>query len=65
LIGPTRATLPRRFVLWTVAAPLPTLVLGLDGELSRLDGAVLLVWFAIALPGVARAGREVLLRRCP
>jgi cation:H+ antiporter len=65
LIAPIRATLPRGFLLWTVAAPLPTLLLSLDGELSRLDGAVLLVWFAIALVGVARAGREVLYADAP
>jgi len=59
LIAPIRATLPRAFLLWTAAAPLPTLLLSLDGRLSRLDGALLLVWFAVALLGVARSGQEV------
>jgi cation:H+ antiporter len=35
-------------------------VLGLDGELSRLDGALLIVWSAIALAGLLRAGRALL-----
>ena len=37
LIAPIRASLPRAFLLWTAAAPLPTLLLSLDGDLSRLD----------------------------
>jgi cation:H+ antiporter len=46
-------------------APLPKVVLSLDGTLSRLDGAVLVVWFGVALMGVARAGRGVLGSRPP
>lgn len=65
LLAPIRASLPRGFLAWTAAAPLPTLVLSLDGELSRTDGAILLVWFAIALIGVARAGREVVYAEAP
>lgn len=65
LIAPIRATLPRSFLIWTVASPLPTLLLSLDGELSRLDGALLLFWFAIALIGVARAGRDILYSDAP
>jgi cation:H+ antiporter len=65
LIAPIRATLPRSFLIWTVISPLPTLALSLDGELSRADGALLLIWFAVALVGVARAGREVLYADAP
>src|SRR4051794_33106296 len=65
LIAPIRATLPRPFLLWTLVAPLPTLVLALDGELSRADGGVLVVWFLIALVGVARSGRGVLYADAP
>jgi cation:H+ antiporter len=65
LIAPIRAELPRGFLVWTVLAPLPTLALGLDGELSRVDGGVLLVWFAVALIGIARSGRAVLYEEEP
>ena len=65
LIAPIRAALPTTFLLWTAAAPLPTAALGLDGALSRLDGAMLVAWFAVALVGVARAGRDVLLDEPP
>ncbi len=39
------------------AAPFPLLALGLDGRLSRLDGAALVVWFGVAITGIARSGR--------
>lgn len=65
LIAPIRATLPKRFLLWTAVSPLPTLLLGLDGELSRTDGALLLAWFGLAVVGVARAGRSVLYAEPP
>src|SRR3954447_26331686 len=44
VIAPMRATLPRRFALWTALAPLPLLAFGLDGRLSRVDGALLVAW---------------------
>ncbi|MFL5819828.1 MAG: sodium:calcium antiporter [Solirubrobacteraceae bacterium] len=60
LIAPIQAELPRTFLLWTAVSPLPTVVLSLDGKLSRLDGAVLLAWFAVVVVGVARSGRDAL-----
>ena len=60
LIAPIQAALPRAFLLWTAAAPLPIVAVSLDGTISRLDGALLLAWFAVALVGVARSGRETL-----
>jgi cation:H+ antiporter len=60
LIAPLRSQLPRGFLLWTAASPLPVLALSLDGTLSRLDGALLVVWFVVALLGVARTGRSLL-----
>jgi cation:H+ antiporter len=60
LIAPIQAKLPKSFLLGTAVAPLPTVALSLDGRLSRLDGAVLLAWFAVVLTGVARSGRSVL-----
>src|SRR4051794_3802080 len=55
LLAPLRPGLPWRVMAWSAAAPLPLVALGLDGRLSRVDGAVLVVWFAVALVGMARA----------
>jgi cation:H+ antiporter len=60
LIAPMRVRLPLAAVAWTGAAPVPLLLLSLDGTLSRLDGALLLLWFGIALTGLARSGRSLL-----
>jgi cation:H+ antiporter len=60
VIAPIRARLPTAALAWTAAAPVPVVALGLDGELSRLDGALLVVWFAIALLGMIRAARGLL-----
>jgi cation:H+ antiporter len=60
LIAPIRSDLPRSFLLWTAASPLPLLALSLDGRLSRVDGALLVVWFVVSLLGVARTGRGLL-----
>lgn len=57
VVAPIRGGLPTRALAWTAAGPLPLLALGLDGTLSRLDGALLILWFAIALTGLVRAGR--------
>lgn len=54
---PIRAALPAATLAWTAAAPFPLLALGLDGRLSRLDGAALVVWFGVAITGIARSGR--------
>jgi cation:H+ antiporter len=56
-IAPIRAALPLPVFLWAAAAPLPLLALGIDGELSRLDGLLLVVWSAAAIGGMAYAGR--------
>jgi cation:H+ antiporter len=55
LIVPVRRSLPGRAFAWTVAAPLPLVALGMDGRLSRVDGALLILWFGIALAGLARS----------
>lgn len=57
LVAPMRARLPRTTLMWTAASPLPLLLLSLDGRLSRVDGAVLLVWFVAALAGIAHGSR--------
>jgi cation:H+ antiporter len=55
-IAPIAATLPIAVWLWSAAAPLPLLALGLDANLSRLDGAVLVAWALAAVVGLAYAG---------
>ena len=65
VIAPIEANLPKGFLLWTAISPLPTLILSLDGDLSRLDGALLLIWFVVALIAVARTGRAILYDDAP
>lgn len=59
IVAPISARLPGAALAWTAASPLLLLVLSLDHELSRLDGALLVVWFVIAIAGVAHAGRAL------
>jgi len=60
VISPIRAELSPGALLWTAAAPLPLLAMSVGGELSRVDGALLVLWFGVAIVGLARSGREVL-----
>jgi cation:H+ antiporter len=60
LIAPIRTKLSPTSLAWTAAAPLPLLVLSLGGTLSRLDGALLVLWFGIAIFGLARSDRSML-----
>ena len=60
LVSPVRAELPRAVSAWTATAPFPLFVFSLDGVLSRLDGALLLSWFVVALVGIVRSGRSLL-----
>jgi cation:H+ antiporter len=62
LIAPVRVELPARFAVWTAIAPVPLLVFAIDGNLSRPEGALLVVWSLVALVGLARSGRELLVR---
>ncbi|HEY3070289.1 MAG TPA: hypothetical protein VGJ34_08230 [Gaiellaceae bacterium] len=57
VVAPLRTRLPWAVILWTAAAPLPLLALALDGDVSRLDGGILLAWFAAAVTGLWRSGR--------
>jgi cation:H+ antiporter len=57
LAAPIRARLPVGVLVWLALAPVPLLALSADGELSRLDGVVLVVWSAASLAGLAYAGR--------
>jgi cation:H+ antiporter len=58
-VAPIRAALPVPVLLWSASAPLPLLALGSDGDLSRLDGLILLAWAAVAIGGIAYAGRSL------
>jgi cation:H+ antiporter len=55
--APLRVRLPWSVLAVTAAAPLPTLLLGLDGTISRLDGGLLLAWFALAMASLWHSGR--------
>jgi cation:H+ antiporter len=57
LIAPIQARPPAAVLAWTGVAPGPLIALSLDGRLSRLDGGLLIVWFVVALVGLARSGR--------
>jgi cation:H+ antiporter len=59
-VYPIRVAVPRAVLLWTAASPLPLLGLALDGDLSRLDGGLLVGWFAVCLSGIAYSGRGIL-----
>jgi cation:H+ antiporter len=58
-VAPIRVALPTAVLLWSASAPLPLLALGSDGDLSRLDGLILLAWAAAAIGGIAYAGRSL------
>lgn len=60
LIAPIRVELPIRFAVWTAISPLPLFGFALDGHLSRLEGALLVVWSIVALAGLAHSGRDLL-----
>ncbi len=59
-LAPIRAELSPAALAWTAAAPGPLFALALGGGLSRLDGAVLVLWFFVAILGLARSGRAPL-----
>jgi len=60
VIAPMRVELPPRFALWIAVAPLPLLALAVDGNLSRIEGAVLVGWWVISRVGLAVTGRGLL-----
>jgi cation:H+ antiporter len=68
VISPLQARLPSMVLGWTAWAPAPLLALALDGELSRLDGGVLVGFFAVAMLalwyfGAGVIGGEPLVRK--
>jgi Ca2+/Na+ antiporter len=63
LIAPIRARLPTAVLVWAAVAPAPLAALSIDGRLSSADGALLVVWFAVALIALARSGAPLPARR--
>jgi cation:H+ antiporter len=57
LVAPMRSELPRRALLWVAVSPLPLLALAVDGQLGRVEGALLALWSGVVLWGIVRAGR--------
>jgi len=57
LAAPIRVALPWRALLWVAVSALPLLAFGLDGALGRLEGGVLVLWSALVLWRIVRAGR--------
>jgi cation:H+ antiporter len=60
IVAPLEARLPPTVLFLTAMAPAPLLLVSLDGEISRLDGGLLLAWFALAMAGLWRSGRGLL-----
>jgi cation:H+ antiporter len=60
LIAPIRVELPTRFAVWTAISPLPLFAVAVDGQISRVEGGLLVVWSVVALVGLARSGRALL-----
>jgi cation:H+ antiporter len=60
LIAPIRVALPTRFAVWMALSPLPLFAVAVDGHISRFEGALLVVWSIVALVGLARSGRDLL-----
>src|SRR3954467_11922700 len=60
VVAPIRARLPSAAPAWTGVSPLPLVAFAADGRISRVEGGALVVWFVVALAGLARAGRGFL-----
>ena len=60
LIAPIRVELPTRFAVWTAISALPLFAVAIDGHISRVEGGLLVVWSVVALVGLARSGRALL-----
>jgi len=63
LAAPIEARLPGATLASTGLAPLPLFALGLDGDLSRQDGAILIAWFLVYLTAMAFSARSCTSRR--
>jgi cation:H+ antiporter len=50
----------RSSLVWTLAAPTALLGTVPDGSISRIDGALLLLWFVVVLVGLVRSNRNAI-----
>jgi cation:H+ antiporter len=55
ILVPFRVSLPRQFLLTTAFAGAPLALLAADGALSRVDGAILIATFCVAMIGLHRS----------
>ncbi|MDP8932161.1 MAG: hypothetical protein M3O70_27225 [Actinomycetota bacterium] len=60
VISPLRADVPPVSILWAAASPVALVAVAVDGEVSRLDGALLVLWFAAVMFAITRTGRHLL-----
>lgn len=59
LVSPLVSDLPRASVVWAAASPAVLLLTSLDGTISRIDGGLLLAWFAVVMAAIVRTGRHL------
>lgn len=59
VVRPLDADLPWKPLAATAASPIALVALSLDGSLSRIDGAVLVLWFIAVMFIIARTGRDI------
>ena len=60
VISPLHTSFPWKPLAAAGVSPLGVVLLSLDGELSRLDGIMLLGWFIAVMTVVARTGRSII-----
>src|SRR5918996_986539 len=60
VIRPLDPNLPSKPLVAAGMSPLALAVLSLDGDLSRLDGGLLIAWFVIVMTVLARTGRDTI-----
>ena len=60
VIRPLDTNLPWKPLAAAGASPLALVVFSLDGDLSRLDGGLLIAWFVVVMTVLARTGRDII-----
>lgn len=63
VIRPLESRVPWKPLAAVAVSPLATVLLALDGSLSRMDGAVLILWFIAVMIALARTGRTLVAPR--
>lgn len=59
VIRPLESRVPWKPLAAVAVSPLATVLLALDGTLSRVDGVLLIVWFIVVMIVLARTGRTL------